>query len=283
MTNSERATSLLRAGACTGAALFAFGCEPAPGVVDGADWPVQWALPGRLAEISGLTLTPDGRLYAHDDERAVIYRLDYRDGRIASTFSLGHPPLTGDFEGIAWWEDRFYLVTSGGELYVFAEGDDGTAVRYDRHDTGVGRHCEVEGLDADAATKRLLLVCKTMHKKKAQPAVFAWSPATGELDEAPVVIDIADEAARFRGGQFNPSAIAVLPAGRNWLVLGARQRAWARVAPDGQVIAAGILEFADRHPQPEGLAVAADGTVFIADEGRGGRSRLSVYAPGQAY
>jgi hypothetical protein len=33
-----------------------------------------------LEEISGLTLTPEGHLLAHDDERAVVYQIDPRDG-----------------------------------------------------------------------------------------------------------------------------------------------------------------------------------------------------------
>ena len=45
-------------------------------------------LPKRLAEISGLALTDDGRLLAHDDEMAVVYELDQKDGSIVKWFAL---------------------------------------------------------------------------------------------------------------------------------------------------------------------------------------------------
>ena len=39
---------------------------------------VQWKLPGRLREISGLALTSDERLFAVADEKAIVYELDYQ-------------------------------------------------------------------------------------------------------------------------------------------------------------------------------------------------------------
>ncbi|MDE0682021.1 MAG: hypothetical protein OXI63_03810, partial [Candidatus Poribacteria bacterium] len=39
----------------------------------------HWKLPGRLYEISGLAMTLDNRLMAHNDEKAGIYEIDYRD------------------------------------------------------------------------------------------------------------------------------------------------------------------------------------------------------------
>lgn len=76
----------------------------------------QWRLPDALREISGLALTPDGHLLAVADERAVIYELNYVDGKLVRAFAFGEPPLRGDFEGIAWLNERVYLVTSEGML-----------------------------------------------------------------------------------------------------------------------------------------------------------------------
>ena len=49
----------------------------------------RWLLPPELAEISGLALTPDGRLFAHNDETARITEIDYRRGTIIKHFFVG--------------------------------------------------------------------------------------------------------------------------------------------------------------------------------------------------
>ncbi|HSH75825.1 MAG TPA: hypothetical protein VLA09_09090, partial [Longimicrobiales bacterium] len=74
----------------------------------------RFDLPGRLDEISGLAVTTDGRLFGHDDERAVVHEIDPGAGAVEKRFSLGDPPLRGDFEGIAVVGERFFMVTSGG-------------------------------------------------------------------------------------------------------------------------------------------------------------------------
>src|SRR5262245_54963359 len=105
----KRRTGATRVWTCA-AALFAIvGCggettasvsSPAPtGASLFTETPdVQIQLPQRLREISGLAVTPDGRLFAHGDERAALYEIDPERGRILKSFSLN---VRGDFEGLA--------------------------------------------------------------------------------------------------------------------------------------------------------------------------------------
>jgi hypothetical protein len=86
---------------------------PAAEAVDPSEF-MQWKLPKRLKEISGLALTPDERLLAITDEQAVVYELDYAEGRVIKSFWLGDPIVRGDFEGIAVLEDTVWLLTSDG-------------------------------------------------------------------------------------------------------------------------------------------------------------------------
>ena len=53
-----------------------------------AETATYWKLPRRLAEISGLAMTMDNRLLAHNDEKGIIYEIDYRDGTIVKAFQL---------------------------------------------------------------------------------------------------------------------------------------------------------------------------------------------------
>jgi len=117
----------------------------------------RWILPRELAEISGLALTPDGRLFAHNDETAQITEIDYRRGVILKRFFVGEKDLHGDFEALACAGDRFFLMASNGTLYEFREGEDGERVDYTVHDTHLGKECEFEGAAYDSTADTIVL------------------------------------------------------------------------------------------------------------------------------
>ncbi|WP_238314696.1 hypothetical protein, partial [Methylobacterium crusticola] len=83
----------------------------------------------------------DNRLLAHNDEKGIIYELDYQKGAIVKAFQLADrvAPVAADFEGIATVDDRVYLVTSSGRLYECSEGAAGESVLFNVYTTGVGR------------------------------------------------------------------------------------------------------------------------------------------------
>ena len=71
-------------------------------------------LPKKLRELSGLAMTVDGRLFAHDDEQAKIHQIDCTSGKVIKSFSVGKKTLRGDFEGLTIANNIFYLVSSNG-------------------------------------------------------------------------------------------------------------------------------------------------------------------------
>ena len=133
----------------------------------------HWKLPGRLKEISGLAMTLDNQLLAHNDEKGVIHEIDYRNGTILKAFQLSDTknPVNGDFEGIAVVNDQVYLVTSSGRIYEGSRGADGESVLYNIYSTGVGRDYEIEGLAHDASQRALLLMCKDARQRRTEGTV----------------------------------------------------------------------------------------------------------------
>jgi uncharacterized protein YjiK len=239
----------------------------------------QWKLPKKLAEISGLALDDQDRLFAHDDEQAVIHQIDWHRGGLVKSFALGDPPVRGDFEGIAVAGSRFYLMTSDGMLYGAAEGDDGAHVAYDRIDTGLGARCELEGLAYDAHRNVLLASCKEPRndEPKGRVAVFGWSIEHRAVDAgSSMSIAEASLAGPIGERRFNPSSIEVSRDGAHVWLLAGRQHALAEVDRDGAVTAVTSLA-AKRHRQPEGLAIGSSGELIIADEAAGDRATLAVY------
>ena len=241
----------------------------------------QWRLPGRLREISGLATTSDHRLLAHNDEAGVVYEIDLWDESIAKRFQMADVagPVADDFEGIAVADDRIYLVTSTGRIYETREGADGESVLYSVHATGVGRECEIEGLAYDPGRRELLLMCKDARDEdlEGRLPIYRWSIDEKRLSsEPPAVLAVRDLARHIGPDVYRPSGIERHPVSGNYFVIAARPGAIAEVTPGGEVVSARRLD-AEWHRQVEGIAFAADGALIIADEGGGGRARLTVY------
>lgn len=240
----------------------------------------RWKLPGKLREISGLALTPDGRLLAHEDQHAIVYEIDPREGKLVKAFALGNPTEEDDFEGIAVAEERVYLVTSKGRLYETREGADGERMRFNTYDPGVDEACfEIEGLAFEPTARVLLLACKRARRLEDEDhiLIFRWSLAQRELAD-PAQLRIPSQALvpdGERADQFRPSGIARHAATHHLLLLSSKNHSLAEITAKGEVVALQQLP-AQHHRQAEGIALDAD-ALLIADEGGKKRSRLARY------
>ena len=240
-----------------------------------------WKLPGRLEEISGLAMTLDNHLMAHNDEKAVIHEIDYQSGVIVKAFQLADmkASVNDDFEGIATVNNQVYLVTSSGRIYESSRGAEGESVLYNIYATGIGRDYEIEGLAYDASQRALLLMSKDARRAdlKAQLVLYRWSLDEKQLiEDAHIVIPVIEFTRHIEGKEFQPSGIERHPVSGNYFVVAARQKAIAEITPGGQVVAAKRFPV-EWHRQPEGITFATDGTLIIADEGSGKKARLTLY------
>ena len=236
-------------------------------------------LPRALQEISGLAVTSDGRVFAHGDERAIVVQIDACAAKAVKSFALGAPPVRGDFEGIAVVGERFFLITSNGQLYEFRDGPDASAVPFSVRDTGFGKVCEIEGLAYDPDDRVLLMGCKQPLRREERPAinVLRWSLDRSAAAAPPsLTIPLGDVAKRVGGKAFHTSAIERdARSGHNLLVAGP-ERVIAEVTAKGSFVAAHELRRA-LHPQPEGLTLLGDSVLVIGDEGANGRASITCY------
>jgi len=240
----------------------ACGAEPTDAITTESRDPdafIQWKLPGKLREISGLALTSDERLFAVTDEKAIVYELDYQDGQIIKSFALGDPVVQADFEGIAVLNDTIWLMTSDGILFAAKEGPDGHSVRYRKYDTGHGDYCELEGLAADRSADTLILACKETNSMKKDLRIFEWSASGSGIEHLRDIVVpesvIEDELDEKR---INPSGIAIDPQTGERVLIAARQDALVRLTADGRLSEAIILKKKGRHKQAEGIALTRD-------------------------
>jgi uncharacterized protein YjiK len=238
----------------------------------------QWRLPVALQEISGLALTNDGRLLVHDDEVGQVWEIDYRRGVLVKRFSLGKDILRGDFEGIAVAGDAAFLLTSTGMLYEFREGADAARVEYERHDTGLRRECEFEGVAFDPAINSLLLACKQVLTKELRDAlvIYRWNLTS---DSAARLSRLAVPIAGIIGANgwkhLHPSEITIDPRTGNYVLIASQEAALISITPAGALVFSRSLPAL--HRQAEGVAITKDNMLIISDEAAQGPAMITVY------
>lgn len=247
---------------------------------------VQFVLPQKLAEVSGLTFTDDGSLFCHNDEKGAVHQINYNTGEIVKTFYLGNWTVAADFEGIAYSNGKFYLITSSGKLYEFKEGNDGEKVEYEVYDTGASAKFDIEGLCYDPETNSLLFACKEYPGKnfKDKRAVYSYSLETHVTNINPrFLIDLDDLKDDYKIKEFYPSGIERHPTGDSFFVISAKgEKAIVEISKEGEIVDAENLE-KDLHRQPEGITFDPNGVLIIADEASGKKPALTKYFPKKYY
>jgi uncharacterized protein YjiK len=233
-----------------------------------------------LREISGLAMDASGHLFAHNDERAVIYQLDPELGQVLKAFSAGFQGAPGDFEGLAIGGERFFLSTSGGDVLETAEGPHGSAMDYRLHSLGLGEQCEFEGLAFDEKADALLLPCKKPRDRDLRKHIVVFSVARESMEVNPVprIFLPLEELEEFDlDDSFSPSAIEIHPETGNIFLVSAQDEVLLEFSTGGALLGGRTLH-KKTHPQPEGISFGADGTLYLADEGQGKRGRLTRYS-----
>ncbi|MGH2575240.1 MAG: SdiA-regulated domain-containing protein [Ignavibacteria bacterium] len=236
-------------------------------------------IPDELHEISGITMTDDGRLFGHGDEEADIYQIDYKTGNIIKKFYLGKSSVDADFEDIAFVKDKFYIVTSKGTLLEFKEGGDGEHVDFNVYKTKLNSNNDVEGLCYDKETNSLLLVCKGFPGEgyEKHKAVYSFSMNSMALEEKPrFLIPLSKIKSNTLENEFGPSGIARHPKAGTFFIIAARGNTIIELSKEGEIINQKDLP-TKVHKQAEGITFDKDFTLLISNEGKFKLGRIVIY------
>jgi len=231
----------------------------------------------KLDEISGLVITDDGRLFCHDDERAIIYQVDYKTGNIIKRFQLGKFGLESDFEGIAIAGKKFFLLSSDGKLYEFEEGDDLEKVKFKRYNLGFSSKFEFEGICYEAKFNTLLIVSKKYagKKNKGNRAIFSFSLDNFKLNKSPkILVSLKELSSRFNIKNFYPSGITKHSKSGDYFIISSKgQPSIVRISNSGKLLNAYKLD-KKNFAQPEGVVFLSNSTLLISNEAKGKRATL---------
>ena len=244
----------------------------------GTDPVAKWIMPDLLREISGIALTTDGRILAHNDERSRVFVIDPLKGVVTKSFSVGKRGMTADFEAIAVSGDDFFLLTSNGDIYQFREGKENDVVPFTRHVTGLGDECEFESLEVEPATRAFILACKNIRKKgdRNQLLIFRWLKRDGGAASVTRIgVPLAEAIGTNDWKQLSPSDIAIDPATGNYVLVTGPEKALIEITPQGQVVRS--MPVPGDPQQPEGVAITRNGLLIIADEAVTRDADITIY------
>ena len=236
-----------------------------------------WLMPVELREISGLALTPDGRLLTHDDEIGKVYELDPRHGLIEKSFMLGQG-LRGDFEAITVAGQDIYLLLSKGILYKFREGANGAHVPYTVHDLKLGKECEFEGVVYEKDSSWLVLPCKKVHTKHLQDelVIYRWKIGTSDSTGLSMLtVPLSEVIGSNKWKAFHPSDITIDPATGNYVIVASIEKGILVMTPGGEVLDSQPLP--GRHHQAEGVAITNDSILIVSDEAGSKPAAVTLY------
>ncbi len=253
-----------------------------------------WLLPDALREISGLSWSHD-TLWTHNDEQGILFRLSANDASLLDTL---HFHKDGDYEGIEKVGSTVWVVKSNGTLYAVDLRTRTTR----KYATPLGKAQDVEGLACDTAHRRLLLACKGSAGDGFSPferAIYAFDLDSLALAPRPLYVIHQQAVDAWLGSQpagewrdklmeafaktddhlrFRPSALAVHPLTGDLWVVSSPGKLLLVLSPQGKIRHIARL---DKRilPQPEGIAFAPDGTLFLASEGRQGQGKICRFRP----
>lgn len=237
----------------------------------------KWYMPEELKEISGLTLTSDGKLLTHDDNVGRIYEIDPRTGVTLKSYYLG-TGVRGDFESITTGGGYVYLLTSDGLLYQFRDGPDGAGVPFNTIDTGLGDQCELESMVYQKDSDWLVMPCKKAKDKKfsGELVIYRWrlhGPAAQRLSVQRIPIKQVRGTNDWKN--LHPSDITIDPTTGNYVIITSHEKALVELTPTGQLVRASSLP--PGHNQPEGVAITRDGILIISDEENRTPAAITLY------
>lgn len=240
----------------------------------------EFYLPEGLSEVSGITVASNDTVYAHDDNYAIVYEVALTTEKAIKAFALGDPTIKADFEDIAAHDGYVYLLTNDGRIFEAPVGENRKRVRYNAYDTGVGAHCETEGLANGAAEGEFLIVCKKARDAefKDRLVIYRWNLQDRKPVTTPWLnVSLDGLVPKLDQANFHPSALVWRHDKGTLIILSAKGHSAIEIDQQGRSIDRVKLD-KELHPEPKGLAMMPDGRLVISNMGARGHGKISVYS-----
>ncbi len=256
-------------------------------------------LPRVLSEISGLSYFENDQLVAVNDEQGKFFYYNIKTCQIEAENDFG---FLGDYEGVELVNgEELFALKSNGDIYHRKHINSDFREIYK---TPLSVTNDVEGLGYNSDSNILVLACKASpniarHSKlKDVKNIFAFNLDEKELN-VQAILQIHDEdllawhkshvtlkdyskkkikQMENRIKDFSPSGIAIHPLDNNYYILSSVGKLLVVVHPQGKIQHIQFLE-KQNFAQPEGICFSPEGTMYIANEAKGGRAKIVTLEP----
>jgi len=256
-------------------------------------------LPGILEEISGNVLLNNDIMICIQDEKGDLFFYDLNEKRLIKKVDFAKD---GDYEDLCIVNDKVFALRSNGTLYEISNFEDEDKIRTKEIKTRLTKKNNCEGLCYDPPGNRLLIALKgdpevdDEQDFSGYKAIYAFDIEKEKVDRIPAylidleIIKNLDNASLYEkishriaetfeeSGdiRFQPSALAIHPLTDEIYVLASVGKTIVVMSGAGEII---WVEKLDKWKfvQPEGIAFAPDGTLYISSEGDGGNGVLMKF------
>lgn len=253
--------------------------------------PEKILLDTELREISGLCyLKPEHHLLAVAYDKHTIYSLSTA-GKLQNYYNANLP--SAGFEDVVKVDSTVYTLVSNGTIIAINKTDSGfTFMQYPFWSAGKN---DFESLYYDSAAKGLVILCKSCaFENKHVHSAYRLDLATKQFDRQPLyTINAKTVRDILKDGKVNlsPTAVAVHPIEKRLYILStaATNNKFHRTSKKVHDISSGNLlvitsmqgrvEEAYRlnpflYTQPEGIAFATNGDMYVSNEAKMGKPTL---------
>ncbi|WP_143310635.1 hypothetical protein [Chitinophaga vietnamensis] len=230
--------------------------------------PVRYRVRESMQEISGIALFPDEHnIIAVNDEEGRLYRIDVTG---AGPYDSWKFAKNADYEDVCRTDSGWFVLKSGGSLYRIHDPftDTISSTHYKLEKPGKN---EFETTYYDSARNSIIMICKNCadDKKAGITSAYRFDLQRMAFDTTPVFHFNAKEIAQLAGNDmrfFKPSAAAIHPIEKRLYILASVNGLLVISDLQGHVQEAYNLKHR-LFRQPEGLAFAPGGDMYISNEG----------------
>lgn len=240
-------------------------------------------LPPELNEISGLCpgFNPN-ELFAIQDEEGELFLVNSVSGATISTVRFDK---NRDYEGITRKGREIFVLETDGDIHRFMYQDSTAEIPASKLETDFSYRNDTEGICYDPVTNTLLIVPKEQEldpsaDNESRRGIYTFDLSTNKLNPQPTyyVDELEVGQIVFESNReyiVKPSGIAVDPITNDIFVLSSVGNILVVIDRDSQIKHVELLEKAT-FTQPEGIAFAENGDLYISSEGRGGRGIIAT-------
>ncbi|MEI3802002.1 MULTISPECIES: hypothetical protein [unclassified Chitinophaga] len=230
--------------------------------------PVRYRVRESMQEISGMELFPDEhKIMAINDEEGHIYQLDVLAKEPYPHFKFAK---NGDYEDICHTDSGWFVLKSNGSLFE-VHGLFTDSVYSDHHKMPKTGKKEFETTYYDSARNSIVMICKNCEddKRLGVTSAYRFDLASRTFDTTAIYKFNNQEIARLAGSDmrfFKPSAAAIHPIEKRLYIIASVNGLLVISDLQGHVQEAYNLKHR-LFLQPEGLAFAPNGDMYISNEG----------------